>query len=62
VNQASLLAALRRSSTPRTLGHAFAPTEIEAKEAFFVDAQLKPLSLRERGWGEGTSAHGAPTP
>jgi len=57
VNRPNLLAALHRSGTLIPLDHAF-----KAVDALFAGAALEPLSPRERGWGEGTSAHGAPTP
>jgi len=57
VNQPNLLAALHRSGTLRTFDLGL----IKAVHALSADAPLKPLSPRERGWGEGTSAHGTPT-
>ena len=57
MNRPNLLAALHRSGTLSPLDHAF-----KAVDALSAGAPLKPLSPRERGWGEGTSAHGAPTP
>ena len=62
MNQPNLLAALHRSGTLRMLDHAFAQSQFEAADTQFAGAALEPLSPRERGWGEGTSAHGAPTP
>jgi exodeoxyribonuclease V beta subunit len=53
VSKLNLLAVLHR---------AFAQHLIEAMLPEFAAAPLKPLSPRERGWGEGPSAHGGPTP
>ncbi|MDR6674719.1 hypothetical protein J2Y70_003345 [Xanthomonas translucens] len=62
VNQPNLLTALHSSGALNTLDDAFDPTLLEAADALSAGAALEPLSPRERGWGEGTSAHGAPTP
>ncbi|WP_369915233.1 exodeoxyribonuclease V subunit beta [Xanthomonas sp. NCPPB 3005] len=40
----------------------FDPALVASVDALFAGAPLEPLSPRERGWGEGTSAHGTPTP
>ncbi|QNH15029.1 hypothetical protein HEP74_00142 [Xanthomonas sp. SS] len=69
MNQPNLLAALHRSGALRTLDDAFDPALVEAVDALSAGAPLKPLSPRrpqevpvgEKGWVEGTSAHGAPT-
>ena len=70
MNQSNLLAALHRSGALLTVDDAFDPALLEAADALSAGAPLKPLSPRrpqevpvgERGWGEGTSAHGALTP
>ncbi|WP_295957356.1 exodeoxyribonuclease V subunit beta [uncultured Xanthomonas sp.] len=51
-----------RDPSPGVHAWRFDPDLIEGVDTLFAGAPLEPLSLRERGWGEGTSAHGAPTP
>ncbi|MDY4295815.1 MULTISPECIES: exodeoxyribonuclease V subunit beta [unclassified Xanthomonas] len=51
-----------RDPSPGVHAWRFDPDLIEGVDALFAGAPLEPLSPRERGWGEGTSAHGAPTP
>jgi len=51
-----------RDPSPGVHAWRFDPELVEAVDALFAGAPLEPLSPRERGWGEGTSAHGVPTP
>ncbi|UYK76954.1 exodeoxyribonuclease V subunit beta [Xanthomonas sacchari] len=51
-----------RDPSPGVHAWRFDPDLIEGVDALFAGAPLEPLSPRERVWGEGTSAHGAPTP
>ncbi|MBB4128698.1 exodeoxyribonuclease V beta subunit [Xanthomonas translucens] len=51
-----------RDPSPGVHAWRFDPALVEAVDALFAGAALEPLSPRERGRGEGTSAHGAPTP
>ncbi|WP_420008482.1 exodeoxyribonuclease V subunit beta [Xanthomonas sacchari] len=51
-----------RDPSPGVHAWRFDPDLIEGVDALFAGAPTEPLSPRERGWGEGTSAHGAPTP
>ncbi|UKE47277.1 exodeoxyribonuclease V subunit beta [Xanthomonas cerealis] len=51
-----------RDPSPGVHAWRFDPELVESVDALFAGAPLKPLSHQERGWGEGTSAHGAPTP
>ncbi|MDL5367050.1 exodeoxyribonuclease V subunit beta [Xanthomonas sp. NCPPB 2654] len=51
-----------RDPSPGVHAWRFDPELVESVDALFAGAPLEPLSPRERGWGEGTSAHGAPTP
>ncbi|UYK80872.1 exodeoxyribonuclease V subunit beta [Xanthomonas sacchari] len=51
-----------RDPSPGVHAWRFDPDLIEGVDTLFAGAPLEPLSPRERGWGEGTSAHGAPTP
>ncbi|QNH19266.1 hypothetical protein HEP73_00152 [Xanthomonas sp. GW] len=62
MNQPNLLATLHSSGALRTLDDAFDPALLKAADALSAGAPLKRLSPRERGWGEGTSAHGVPAP
>ncbi|WP_369978192.1 exodeoxyribonuclease V subunit beta [Xanthomonas bundabergensis] len=59
-----------RDPSPGVHAWRFDSDLVESVDALFAGAPLKPLSPRrpqevpvgERGWGEGTSAHGGPTP
>ncbi|MCW0389916.1 exodeoxyribonuclease V subunit beta [Xanthomonas sacchari] len=51
-----------RDPSPGVHAWRFDPDLIEGVDTLFAGAPTEPLSPRERGWGEGTSAHGAPTP
>ena len=64
MSKLNLLAVLHGTGigTLRTLHRASAQHLIEAMQPKCATAPLKPLSPRERGWGEGPSAHGGPTP
>lgn len=62
MSRSNLLTTVYCCATLRTLDHAFNPSQVEAMDARLADAPLKPLSPQEPGWGEGTPAHGAPTP
>jgi len=64
VSKPNPLAALHGTGigTLRTLHRASAQHLIEAMQPQCATAPLKPLSPRERDWGEGPSAHGGPTP
>lgn len=48
-----------RDPSPGVHAWRFDPDLIEGADALFAGTPLEPLSPRERGWGEGTSAHGA---
>ncbi|QNH19265.1 exodeoxyribonuclease V subunit beta [Xanthomonas sp. GW] len=50
-----------RDPSPGVHAWRFDPALVEAVDALFAGAAPEPLSPRERGWGEGTSAHGAST-
>ncbi|MGL0788095.1 exodeoxyribonuclease V subunit beta [Xanthomonas translucens] len=51
-----------RDPSPGVHAWRFDPELVESLDALFADTALEPLSHQERGWGEGTSAHGAPIP
>ncbi|MBD7923832.1 exodeoxyribonuclease V subunit beta [Xanthomonas bonasiae] len=59
-----------RDPSPGVHAWRFDPALVSSVDALFAGAPLEPLSPRrpqevpvgERGWGEGTSAHGTPTP
>ncbi|WP_058363167.1 exodeoxyribonuclease V subunit beta [Xanthomonas translucens] len=51
-----------RDPSPGVHAWRFDPELVESLDALFAGTALEPLSHQERGWGEGTSAHGAPIP
>ncbi|WP_256032854.1 3'-5' exonuclease, partial [Xanthomonas graminis] len=51
-----------RDPSPGVHAWRFDPDLVESLDALFAGTALEPFSHQERGWGEGTSAHGAPTP